>query len=508
MPKLCEHLNCRQTAYYGLFYAKPIYCKEHKGTTKYQYRICVCGEKRPIYGLIGDKRASCCKKCKDKDMHDITNKKCIECKITRPTFGLDIDKPASHCEECKTDDMVAVSNLNKICCECKEIRASYGFDENKSPTHCVKCKKDGMTTFKKKCIVCNIITPSYGLNIDLPPTHCVKCKTDDMESTKPKCTICNIIIPIFGLDLNAAPTHCVTCKTPEMFDVVHKNCIICNIVQPSFGITSRTHCAKCKTDNMIQVNANHCIICDITNPCFGFKDHSATHCTKCKEPGMSDVRNLRCLCGESTSITYGLEDYIKPTCCVKCKTPDMVDIKTLKCKANEQGILCTTKANKKYKNYCTHCFAHLFPLDPLTFQIRCKTKEIATRDFINSIYEGFKHDKPLWIGSCDCTHKRRIDHYYLLGNTLICVETDEFQHKGYNKYDEEIRYDDLMMVHGGKFIFIRFNPDKYKEKGVSKNPTIANRLRELSKEIDKQIKRVDNDENTELVEIIKMYYDN
>ena len=143
----------------------------------------------------------------------------------------------------------------------------------------------------------------------------------------------------------------------------------------------------------------------------------------------------------------------------------------------------------------------------LTYQIRSKTKEIAVRDFINENYEGFYHDKPLWIGGCDCTHRRRIDHWILIGNTLFCIETDENQHKYYNKLDEIYRYDDLFMIHGGKFIFIRFNPDKYKEGNKNKNPNISTRLIELQKEIDKQIKRIENEENLDLLEIIPMYYD-
>ena len=48
-----------------------------------------------------------------------------------------------------------------------------------------------------------------------------------------------------------------------------------------------------------------------------------------------------------------------------------------------------------------------------------------------------------------------------LDNKIIIIEVDEFQHKRYNEKDEEIRYDDLFMLHGGKFVFIRFNPDAY-----------------------------------------------
>ena len=62
---------------------------------------------------------------------------------------------------------------------------------------------------------------------------------------------------------------------------------------------------------------------------------------------------------------------------------------------------------------------------------------------------------------CDCSIRRRIDHRKLIGNTLIAVETDEFQHKRYDEQDEKDRYDDLYMAHSGKWVFIRFNPDPF-----------------------------------------------
>lgn len=57
-------------------------------------------------------------------------------------------------------------------------------------------------------------------------------------------------------------------------------------------------------------------------------------------------------------------------------------------------------------------------------------------------------------------------------------------------------------------IFIRFNPDKYKNKdNKRRNPPINNRLETLKKEINRQINRIEQEENTELLEIIKLYYD-
>ena len=55
------------------------------------------------------------------------------------------------------------------------------------------------------------------------------------------------------------------------------------------------------------------------------------------------------------------------------------------------------------------------------------------------------------------------------------------------------------MIHSGKWIFIRFNPDK---KGID----IVEKLETLVKEIKRQIIRIEKDENVELLEIIKLYY--
>ena len=90
----------------------------------------------------------------------------------------------------------------------------------------------------------------------------------------------------------------------------------------------------------------------------------------------------------------------------------------------------------------------------------------------------------------------------------MVIETDENQHKRYNKQDEKDRYDDLCMVHTGNWIFIRFNPDKYRNTlGKTVNPLISTRLVKLKDMINMQIDRINSGENTELVEILYMYYD-
>ena len=160
--------------------------------------------------------------------------------------------------------------------------------------------------------------------------------------------------------------------------------------------------------------------------------------------------------------------------------------------------------NKIHDGFCTNCFKNIFPNDPRTLEIRSKSKELLVKQFLSENHNGFIHDKVLETIHCDCSHRRRIDFRILINNTLLCVEVDENQHSSYT--NDIIRYNDLYMTFSGKFVFIRFNPDNYRIDGVLKKTQIKTRLNALSKEINKHITRIQNEENTELLEIHKLYY--
>ena len=262
-----------------------------------------------------------------------------------------------------------------------------------------------------------------------------------------------------------------------------KKCEGCGKKQAHFGLPGRkaSHCAACKSDGMVDVKSKMCEGCGKKQPHFGLPGRKASHCTACKSDGMVDVKAKMCRHNEAC--------------------------------ADHAAGLCSARGNPRYRGYCTHCFAHLFPTDPLTFQIRCKTKETAVRDFLNIRFPelGFIHDKPLYTGGCDCTHRRRIDHRTLVEGTLLCVETDEHQHRGYCPQDEVARYNDLFMVHAGKWVFIRFNPDPYTDaRGKRRNPTIATRLRRLAQEVEHAVEeiRAGNGEVVgQMVRIVHLFYD-
>ena len=152
--------------------------------------------------------------------------------------------------------------------------------------------------------------------------------------------------------------------------------------------------------------------------------------------------------------------------------------------------------------YCARCFKRKFPEDPRSAVIYEHTKEIAVRNALAANFVGFIHDHPLYTANCDCTHRRRVDHRKLIGNTILAIETDEWGHRNYDEKDEEIRYHDLYMLHSGKWLFIRFNPDVM---GARQEP-LAERFERLVAEVAMQTGRIEREENVELLEVIKLYY--
>ncbi len=151
-----------------------------------------------------------------------------------------------------------------------------------------------------------------------------------------------------------------------------------------------------------------------------------------------------------------------------------------------------------YDSHCYRCFSRKFPDHP---KVRVKERaEDTVKAYINSHFVGFIHDHVMPTAHCVCDHRRRIDHRREVGNTLLCIETDEHHHRNYDKDDEDARYHDLLMGWGGKLCFVRFNPD-----GV-KGPPLEERLELLHAEITRHIGRLERSENSLYLEVWHLYY--
>ena len=71
----------------------------------------------------------------------------------------------------------------------------------------------------------------------------------------------------------------------------------------------------------------------------------------------------------------------------------------------------------------------------------------------------------------------------LVNKTMLCIEIDEHEHKDYTKYDESMWYDNLVMDCSGKYIVIRYNPDKFIDRyNTSKNLFFKKRKNGIIKE--------------------------
>ena len=142
-------------------------------------------------------------------------------------------------------------------------------------------------------------------------------------------------------------------------------------------------------------------------------------------------------------------------------------IRRTHCPKHGGSALCVVcklvHANTKYDKHCVDCFVNYYPGDTRSDRnSKLKRSETVVREAIDGVFKGFIHDKAFSTGGC-CPHRREIDHRITINGTVLAVETDENAHVGYDKDDENIRYDDLFVAFGAKFIFIRFNCDTTRE---------------------------------------------
>ena len=266
----------------------------------------------------------------------------------------------------------------------------------------------------------------------------------------------------------------------------------------------RDRCRECGGGQFCEHDKRRstCVVCGGGEVC----EHKRQR-NRCKNCGGSQLcehnkaKTYCKICGGSAYCEHNLE---------KRNCPDCDGYRACKSNKEPYNTGCKTQGNRKLNGYCSHCFVHLFPDDPKALTVRKKSKELQIMTHIFSKYTGFKNDKPFYVdleGGC-CETKRRIDLRKLITNTMLCIEVDENQHKYYIKEHEHNRYNDLFMDFSGKYIFIRYNPDKYIDKfGKSKNPMFETRMEVLENSINKHVMRILNEENTDLIEIHHLFYD-
>ena len=351
--------------------------------------------------------------------------------------------------------------------------------------------------------------------------YCSKHKLENMiDVENKKCISCKIKNPIFNYENEKNTLYCVVCKLENMIDIKHKKCIICKIKRPMYNYENKNkpiYCSNCKLVNMVDINNKRCISCKIKYPAFNYENEKISlYCGDCKLPNMINIKNKKCINCNNKRPSCNYEGKKYALYCRDCKLTDMIDIINKRCKTH----LCDTIIGKKYKGYCLRCFIHNFPDSKIIRDYG--TREIKVTEFIKKEFNNLNiiYNKQIQGGCSD----HRPDIFIDCLTHSVIIEVDEHQHKRGDSYStrcEIRRVNELFTSLANRpIIFIRFNPDSYKNKrgklikscfeytkdrGLPKAimKTLHPRLNKLKEEIEKNINIIPNSNIT----TIKLFYD-
>ncbi|CAJ1397783.1 unnamed protein product [Effrenium voratum] len=231
-----------------------------------KWRGCVCrGVKQPCFGFHGDKRPSCCAKCKLEGMVDIRHPRC-NCGRAIPCFGMPQDARPSCCAKCKLEGMVDIRSAK---CNCGRVIPCFGMPDDTRASHCAECKLEGMVDIRNRRCNCGKAQPAFGMPEDARPSCCAKCKLEGMVDIRsPKCN-CGRAFPSSGMPEDARASCCAKCRLEDMVDIKHPRCY-CGRARPHFGMPNDARpccCAKCKLEGMVDIRNPKCSVCG-KNACY------------------------------------------------------------------------------------------------------------------------------------------------------------------------------------------------------------------------------------------------
>ena len=378
----------------------------------------------------------------------------------------------------------------------------------------------------KTCIFenCKII-PSFNLEHEKTPLFCLEHKLENMVDVKHKTCIfenCKIR-PIFNYENEKTTLFCSKHKLENMVDVKNKTCIFENCKKkPSFNLEHEKtplFCLEHKKENMINVISKTCIFENCKKrPTFNYENEKqAIYCCQHKKENMINIISKTCIfenCKKRPTFNY--ENEKQAIYCSQHKLENMVDIKHKRCKTH----LCDIRPSVKYDGYCLRCYMFMFPDKPISRNY--KTKEQSVLEFVKN---NFGLDKTIIAdkkisGGCS---KKRPDILIDLGFQVLIIEIDENQHNSYDCSCENKRIMELSQdICFRSIIFIRFNPDDYKDKNnkLIKSCWCLNKsgicvvkkqkINEWNKRLEnlkETIKYWLNNKTSKTIEIIQLFYD-
>ena len=244
-------------------------------------------------------------------------------------------------------------------------------------------------------------------------------------------------------------------------------------------------CARHKHEGDVDVRALTCEVesCS-TRAYFAPKGERAKRCARHKHEGDVNVQALTCEFDNCSTRAYFAPKGERAKWCARHKHEGDVNVVGPRCQMCETIALVITVANPKYavdgadgilERLCAHCFWRRYPQgaydgdERAGGRTRTKSREgICVAKIVNSDELkdlAWRWDAPFYFGcpDGDCTSRRRVDLWCLIGCAVLGVEIDENQHKTTNyESDHEVRTNEINLSIGiAPFHLIRFNPDAY-----------------------------------------------
>jgi len=227
----------------------------------------------------------------------------------------------------------------------------------------------------------------------------------------------------------------------------------------------KSQCKECGGNRFCEHNKFKSICHDCGGSSLCKHDKRKSRCKECNDSAFCKHDKLKSLCKECDGSELCKHGKVK---CKECGGPAFCKHNKFKERCKECGGSalcktpnCLTYKIKKYHDHCLNCYIHLFPNESNSRNY--KTKEKTVSDFIlkEFIEYSWISDKKIEDG---CS-KRRPDLLLDLGYHIIIIEIDETQHKNYDEICENKRIMEISQDLGHRpIIFIRFNPDSYKNK--------------------------------------------
>ena len=321
-----------------------------------------------------------------------------------------------------------------------------------------------------KCIECKLRYPIFNYPDKKGRRYCRICKLDGMVDIKyRKCIVCKITRPSYNYPGETISEYCNGCKLDGMVDVLNKKCIVCSNVYSSFNYINEKiplYCVKCKKHDMVDVRNRMCT----TNGCikvasYGIPCNSVTKCRTHKEGGMIHRPNKTCNVNGCREVsTYGV--YTKnPEFCEEHKTEKDICLVERKCK--KCGLVDIV-----FDGLCANiCSLIERAIEYKRFR---KQKEIHVLSILKENYKEPSENQVKVPYECGGKNSEVKEFGYDYGTHRVYIEVDENQHRSYCALGEINRMKNIYFGDGGisttnvltPTIFIRYNPDGYKDQNT------------------------------------------